>query len=291
MTMPHYDKQQVASSFSRFAPYYNDHAIVQQEIGLRLIERCRLLRHRPLTILDLGSGTGSLIQPLRKAFPKAHILGLDLAWGMMMQAKKKISFWQSLSSKYSHVQGDMEVLPFKDATFDLIFSNCTLQWANDLEQVFKEVKRCLKSDGSLFFSTLGPSTLKEIKHCWSQVDEKPHVHDFHDLQNYGNKLMHSGLKQPVVDQENITLEYQALDTLLKDLKFTGARNLNQNRHRGLTSPSKLKKLRALFEKHKTNHVFPCTYEVIYGHAVSMHPIPFNQNHTFPLKLKHANTHA
>ena len=279
----YFDKNQVAHSFSRFAESYNEHAFVQKEIGQRLLERCLWLRDSPKRILDLGSGTGMMIPFLKKAFPKAEIVELDRAFGMLLQSKNDRSLWDKLRATKSLIQGDLESIPFQANTFDLIYSNCTLQWANDLNHAFKEVARVLTPKGSFFFTTLGPGTLHEIKGCFQEIDEFPHVHDFVDLQSYGDLLFKSGLDSPVVDQAPLTVTYQNLNACLRDLRNTGARNLNPDRSKGLTPPSKAKKLQQLFQKQldQKGH-FPCTYEVIYGHA---HKKETNITKCIPLILK------
>lgn len=282
------DKKHVSASFSRFACQYDEHAIVQHEIGQRLLERCQLLRHSPRRVLDLGSGTGTFLKPLQKLFPKAHIIGVDLAWGMVEHAHKQRSVWQSIFQPSNNFVADMEALPFADHSIDLMFSNCVFQWSQDLTSLFKEIKRCLAPEGALFFSTFGPMTLHEVKRCWAKIDDQRHVHDFQPLQILGDQLL-STLSQPVVDQEHITLEYQSLDRLLKDLKNTGARNLASDRRQGLTPPSYLKQLKILFDQEYALHgSFPCTYEVIYGHALA--PKPINTDHnTFHVSVKHGTS--
>ena len=281
-----YDKKQLSNSFSRFAPLYNEHAIVQHEIGQRLLERCQLLRQPVKRVLDLGSGTGMFLKPLQKLFPKAHIIGVDLSLGMVEYAQKQRSLWQSWFEPSHNFVADMDALPFADNSIDLIFSNCVFQWSHHLPSLFSELKRCLTPDGSMFFSTFGPQTLHEIKQCWANIDSQQHVHDFVPLQSIGDTLLSCGFAQPVVDQECITLEYQSLSQLLKDLKNTGARNLSPKRQKGLTPPSSLKKLETLFaqELKKQGH-FGCTYEVIYGHAIK--PKTLNTDHnTFHVSVKH-----
>ncbi len=265
-------KKEVANSFSKFASSYDQHAIIQKEIGQRLLDRALSVKKSPLCILDLGSGPGSMFNALHQAYPKAKIYGLDMSWGMVQKAKK--GFWQSLIQKTPLIQGDMEDLPFKQESFDLIFSNCAFQWSTNLNQTFKEAQRLLAPLGNLFFSTFGPDTLYELKELWAQVDTQTHVHSFMDMHLFGDLMLKNGLNQPVVDQEHLTLTYSNLQKLLHDLKYTGARNLSPNRRRGLTSPLKIKQLEQAFEASKRNDDrFHLTYEVVYGHATKKQRAP------------------
>ncbi len=74
------------------------------------------LNLRPLRILDVGCGTGEMAFALRSAFPDAKVVGLDLAPGMLRQARRK-GDWRE---KMVWVRGDAERLPFADASFDLV---------------------------------------------------------------------------------------------------------------------------------------------------------------------------
>jgi malonyl-CoA O-methyltransferase len=117
------------------------------------------------------------------------------------------------------------------------------------------------------FTTLGPGTLKELRESWSEIDQKPHVHQFIDMHDIGDALMASGFSQPVVDAENIRLEYREFKQLFADLKNTGASNADKNRGRGLMTPAKFKRLenhyrQPGFEQGK----FIASYDLIYGHA-------------------------
>ncbi len=53
-----FDKSAVERNFSRAAFHYDDHAIIQREIGQRLFDRLDYMRIEPKCIVDLGSGTG-----------------------------------------------------------------------------------------------------------------------------------------------------------------------------------------------------------------------------------------
>ncbi|VEB45798.1 Malonyl-CoA O-methyltransferase BioC [Chromobacterium violaceum] len=53
------------------------------------------------------------------------------------------------------INADIEKLPLADASVDMIWSNLTIQWINVPDKMFAELRRVLKPDGMLMFSTLG----------------------------------------------------------------------------------------------------------------------------------------
>ncbi len=267
-----FDKAQVQASFSRFASTYQEHAFLQKEIGRRLIEKARMLKASPRVILDLGAGSGITNDMLFEAFPKAQVIALDLSYPMLERNQQSRGLWRHFTKKIQFIQADMESLPLKPSCVDMVFSNCTLQWATDLESVFSHIKRVLKPEGTLFFSTFGPQTLKEMKTLWSQVDDFEHVHPFVDYDALGDALGNMGFLNPVMDLDTLNVTYTDFARCMGDLKNTGARNLHANRRRGLTPPSKIKQLKQRFEEVvQAKGVFSQTWEAIYGHAICQKP--------------------
>ena len=51
-------KDQVKKNFEKSASTYDQYAILQHEVGKRLIDRLDPININPETILDIGSGTG-----------------------------------------------------------------------------------------------------------------------------------------------------------------------------------------------------------------------------------------
>jgi malonyl-CoA O-methyltransferase len=198
------DKSAVASSFSAAAHTYDQAAFIEQEIGLRLMQRLEYIKLEPRYILDLGCGTGYFTRQLQNRYPSAIIIGLDIAFGMAKFA--------SDNTQLQYCCGDAEQLPFLDMQFDLIFSNCCLPSIENFEAVFNEFNRVLNLDGLLLVTTFGPDTLQElgIESNWQ------------DMHQIGDILLQQQFKNPVVDTEKLIFKYKKLQTLLTDLQATGS---------------------------------------------------------------------
>ncbi len=260
---PRLDKAAVRKSFNRSAAQYEQYAVLQAEILSRLLERLDYIKLQPELIVDLGCGTGQAVRPLRKRYRKASVLGLDLAERMLLQARKKYGL---LDRKWL-VNADMEHLPLKNHCADLIFSSLALQWSNDLQTAFREFKRVGRPGGLLMFTSFGVGTLQELRDSWGEIDSKPRVHQFEDMHDIGDLLLAAGLAEPVMDMENIVLEYTDFKDLLKDLKSIGATNAEKSRSRGLMTASRLKALQKAYEQIAfVDGRYQATYEVVYGHA-------------------------
>lgn len=257
------DKKAVKNSFNKSAASYDRQAVLQHEIQNRLIERLEYINCDPEFVLDLGCGTGKALERLQKKYRGSRVIGLDLADSMLLQCKSQMGWF----SKQPLVNADMERLPFAGQSIDLVFSSLSLQWSNQLDQVFAELKRIGKSGGLLMFATLGVDTLKELRSSNAEISPGPRVHQFPDMHDVGDMMMTAGLSQPVLDREEIVLEYREFKGLLDDLKLIGATNALQSRSRGLTTPSRLKNLEAAYRQVGfENGLFRSTWEVIYGHA-------------------------
>ena len=257
------EKNDIYNAFNTHAAEYAQSAKVQYEIGQRLFERLHYLKIKPRYVLDLGCGPGGFSQQLKKHYPQAHIVGLDLAYAMLQQAKLR----QGWRRKWGLINADMTALPFSSGVFDLVFANQVIHWAHPLSSVISEINRVMAPGGCLMFSTLGPDTFIELQQAFATADKHAHVNDFPDMHDVGDCLLAEYFLDPVVDMEKLTAHYASLPKLLRALKSQGVRNINSARNPGLTG----KKSWQVFEQSMSAFCteegrFPLTYEVVYGHA-------------------------
>lgn len=254
---------EICNAFNKHATDYEQSAKVQTEIGNRLFERLFYLKITPRYVLDLGCGTGIFTPLLKKHYPKAEIIALDLSYAMLLQSKKKQGFLR----RWPLINGDMAHLPFADGVFDLIFANQAIHWTQPLGALFEELNRIMNRNGCLMFSTLGPDTFKELKQAWSGVDNYAHSNDFVDMHDIGDCLLAEHFLDPVVDMELLTVHYSSTKQLVQGLKAQGVRNINQERNKGLTGKQSWQAFARNYESLCTSEgKFPLTYEVVYGHA-------------------------
>jgi len=280
-------KTAIAHSFSSAAKGYDDSAFLQKEVASRVFERLGYMRIAPRNILDVGCGTGSCSRQLASTFGASKVCAIDLAPGMIEQAKRAGGLKQKLSrSKIDYQVADADQLPFVDDSFELVFSSLTLQWLPDLKQTFKELHRVLKPGGLLIFSTLGPDTLSELRQSWRAVDKGVHVNDFVDMHNVGDQVFNASFENTVMDRDVITLTYETMIGLMRDLKAIGAHNIQSERSKGLLGKDKFNRLKAAYEKFRwQDGELPATYEIIYGHAWKREGKPLPDYHTYPIKIK------
>jgi malonyl-CoA O-methyltransferase len=261
------EKRAVRRRFGRSASTYDAHAVLHREVGARLLQHLDPMRIEPRLVVDLGCGTGALFEPLSRRFPRARLVGIDLAHAMLVRSRRRGRWWQRAfaSPRVWLACADAERLPMAAESCDMVVSNLALQWCRP-EPFFAECARVLPAEGLLLFSTFGPDTLKELRASFAVVDGAPHVGTFVDMHDLGDALVHAGFADPVMEMEIITLEYASVEAIARDLKAVGAANASPGRSRGLLGRDGWKLMAERYESFRRAGALPATYEVVYGHA-------------------------
>ncbi len=279
------DRHRARRAFDAAAASYDEAAVLQREVGERLAGRLDWIRIEPKTVLDLGAGTGHLCGLLLERYRRADVVAVDFSASMLDRARRR-GRWRR---RPRAVCADAVALPFADQTFDLLVSNLMLQWCLPLELYLVEMRRVMAPNGLLMFSSFGPDTLKELRAAWREVDDRPHVHEFADMHDVGDALLATGFADPVMDMEMITLTYEDVLSLMRDLKAIGAVNAAEERPRGLHGRQAYQRLCRAYERFRDGAGrLPATYEVLYGHAwVPEAPPPSRIEEIFPLAVSSA----
>ena len=256
------DKHHARRAFARAAAAYDEAAVLQREIGRRMLERLEYIRLQPRMIVDIGAGTGEASASLLKRYPKATVVALDFALPMLHRAKRR----GRMLRRPLPLCADLEQLPLAAHCVDIIYSNAALQWCSDLSSTFREFRRVLRPGGLLMFTTFGPDTLKELRSAWAQVDGETHVSSFVDMHDIGDMLVEAQFADPVIDAEQITMTYENVDQLMRDIKSIGAQNAATGRNKGLTGKRRMQQFRDAYEVYRSDGRIPSTWEIVYGHA-------------------------
>lgn len=131
------------------------------------------IRVKPSRILDLGCGTGSTTLMLKKAFPNAEVIGLDLSPYMLIAADHK-SRKDNLEIQWKH--GKAEQTNFPDASFDLVTASLLFhEMPPEMAQsVLQECFRLLKPGGEVIILDGSQKTLRHTD--WlTNVFEEPYI--------------------------------------------------------------------------------------------------------------------
>ena len=257
------DKDKARRSFSRAAPDYDAAAVLQHEVGRRMLERLDYIRVEPRVILDIGCGTGIATEGLMKRYPGAQVVALDFALPMLERTRRRGRWLR----RPRCLCADLDYLPLVDQSVDLIFANASLQWSTRPAQAFADIARVLRPGGLLMFSSFGPDTLQELRAAWAAVDDTEHVYGFIDMHDYGDMLMAAGLADPVMDAERMTLTYTDAMQLMREIKLIGAGNASTQRAHGLVGRERIQAVCQAYEQFRAaDGRLPVSYEVVHGHA-------------------------
>lgn len=134
------------------------------------------IQGQPRRILDLACGTGSTTLLLKKAFPNAEVIGLDLSPYMLVVADQKA---QSAHLSIQFQQGKAEATGFPNESFDvvtasLLFHETPPAIARD---VLRECFRLLKPGGEVVILDGNQGTLRHTE--WlTEIFEEPYIKDY-----------------------------------------------------------------------------------------------------------------
>ena len=127
--------------------YYKFHATIYNSTRWlflfgrhRIIKNIKQLKKQPERILEIGCGTGYNLRILRKCFPDAEIIGIDISEAMLKVARNGIG------SNVSLIQ-QAYLKPINIAGFDIVLCSYTLTMIPEYRQVIESVYCDLNEEG------------------------------------------------------------------------------------------------------------------------------------------------
>lgn len=234
------DKHRLSADFSAAADQYDDHAVLQKEVRAVALDVATTIWNDGAAILDLGCGTGAFAREAKELGMNWNITGADIAPGMCEIASSLIPTFCTSS----------ESLPFKDESFDGVFSSLMLQWLANPAPTFHEIHRILKPGGRAILTTFTSGTLTELTQSLAAAGLEDRVLTFLAPMEITATAAHAGFSLLQAEEDEYRETYTELGSLLAGIRVIGASSKKPGR--GLLTPRKLGAVNAYYHKHFTH---------------------------------------
>jgi ubiquinone/menaquinone biosynthesis C-methylase UbiE len=126
-------------------------------------------------ILEVGPGPGHLAERLLTLLPDGHWTGLDIDRAMLDTAQRRLAD-EGLEARSTIVEGDVMVMPFDDASFDLVVSSLSAHHWPDAAAGFREIRRVLRPGASALVFDL-PASWGHVETGFAGLDAASTVFD------------------------------------------------------------------------------------------------------------------
>jgi len=253
------DKVGISRAFTDAAGGYDRWAQAQRRIAAGLVRR---IPDAPMRncMADLGCGTGAMIEPLTNRFPKATLLGLDIAQGMIDVCRNK---W-SHDPRIEFEQADIETFNC-DRRFDLVCSSCTLQWLTDLGVTLARWADRLLPGGMFAAAVLTAGSFDELGQAYAHAAGRPIPGlSFPQPADVPAIFVSAGLQVELAQAEQISVCHADARQVIRSFRRTGA----TFRHQADYSPLPVGTMRRLIDFYEKRFAeapvsVPVTYQVLY----------------------------
>ncbi len=214
-----FDRRLLRQRRDRFAHEVEEREFLIAYVAREIAERVEImLRTFPLA-LDLGAFHGLLGRTVA-ALPSV---------GAMVYAESAFAYAQRCPRPA--LVCDEDLLPFKDASFNLIVSGLALHRVNDLPGSLIQIRRALVPDGLFMAAALGAGALIELREALIEAEDEmeggasPRVSPFGDVRAYGALLQRAGFALPVADAEILKVVYPSPREVMREVRALGGGNV------------------------------------------------------------------
>lgn len=224
--MNNVNKNKVAKHFGGKALSYESVTPVQKKMADELAKVALDFfanRGNPKRILEIGCGTGRLTSYLLEQFPDAEISALDIAPQMVEATQQRCPLVKV-------IQTDAEAfLKSCSNEYDLIISNATFQWFDDVPTAISDAKSLLSEGGLLAIASFGLETFRELKQAFNEaykeLTKEPQTHvlemiDTHAIWRY--------FPEARLEDDIIQLEFDNVRQFLHSLQQAGVVNAGKS---------------------------------------------------------------
>jgi malonyl-CoA O-methyltransferase len=243
---------------------------LHEEVGRRMEERLQWIKRAPQAWADWEPVRGGLEAHalVAQRYPQARVQVVEPMPERAAVARERFArpWWKRLAGSSA------EIGTVPAGSVEMLWSNMQLHMSADPQALMQQWHAALAVDGFLMFSCLGPDTLQQLRAAYRATGWPPPAHEFTDMHDWGDMLVHTGFAEPVMDMERITLAFDTPERLLAELRELGT-NLHPQRFGALRGAAWRARLLEVFDTQLRgpDGKLALTFEIIYGHA--LRPVP------------------
>lgn len=197
---------------------------LMKAVADELAERLSVVERRFEVAVDLAGSFGEMAAAMRAGGSCGQVLRIERQPFL-------------LAGDPLAVVADEEFLPLGPESVDLVVSALSMQFVNDVPGLLAQIRRALRPDGLLLAAFLGGETLHELRAALLLAESEiaggvsPRVLPFIAIREAGGLLQRAGFALPVTDFDRLTVRYDNLFALARDIRAMGAANILRERSR------------------------------------------------------------
>lgn len=201
------NKELVRKRFEKSIETYAQNALVQKQMAKNLVSNLVQLKGNNFDkILEIGCGAGLLTKSILEKINFNGFFVNDITDA----AQEKI---KNLSSDVKFIRGDCELVDLPQG-LDLVISNSTFQWVNNLELLLDKISHNLNKNGIIAFTTFGEKNLHQIKNITGNSLNYYEQKEIEHRLSKNFEIIYSS-------SEIIHLEFDSAEDILRHLKLSG----------------------------------------------------------------------
>jgi len=224
------NKSLVARRFDRSSSTYDQHADIQKQMALRLLQTLDRFEQPIRRICEIGCGTGYFTNLLIQKYPEVELVAVDLAPKMIETAREKIPN----PNIHWYISDAEDVQSYLSGKYDLIISNATIQWLSNPKETVGFWAEALQPNGLLLASTFGEDTFQELTTLFRKLERqrglRPGQHHLamHSTSFWRDLWEQSGLNSIDIQEDWEKVSYPNCRSFLQEIKATGANYSTSN---------------------------------------------------------------
>lgn len=195
----------------------SDADFLLRHIAAELADRLAVVERSFSRGLELHGGTGAVAAAVRGTGKVASLSRVETDEALLANER------DGLTAALSNVPAEPE-------SHDFIIAPATLHLVNDTPGLLIQIRRALAPDGLFLGAAMASGTLQELREVLLAAEAtlaggaSPRVAPFADMRDWGALLQRAGFALPVVDVETLTVRYDTLFDLMRDLRAMGMAN-------------------------------------------------------------------